>query len=88
MYRLGLEGILGLRRVAGGLLIVPCVPPGWPGYEATYRYGATTYHIRVCNSRGSSEVAETTMTIDGRPMQGNLVELHDDGAQHQVEVTL
>jgi cyclic beta-1,2-glucan synthetase len=88
MYRLGLEGILGLRRVADGLLIVPCVPPGWPGYEATYRYGAATYHIRVRNSRASSEVAETTMTIDGRPVQGSLVKIFDDGAQHQVEVTL
>jgi cellobiose phosphorylase len=88
MYRLGLEGILGLRRVGDGLRIMPCVPPGWPGYEATYRYGAATYHIRVRNSRASTEVAETTMAIDGQPVQGNLVELHDDGAQHQVEVTL
>ena len=43
MYRLGIEGILGLRRVAGGLLLDPRLPPSWPGYEATYRYGATTY---------------------------------------------
>jgi cyclic beta-1,2-glucan synthetase len=88
MYRLGIEGILGLRRVMSGLVIAPCISASWPGYEATYHYGSTTYHIRVRNSKALSEVAETTMTIDGRPVQGRLIELHDDGAQHQVEVML
>ncbi len=88
MYRLGIEGILGLNRVAGGLLIEPRLPLAWPGYEATYRYGATTYHIQVCNNRAPSETPAGTITIDGRPAQGSLIELRDDGAQHQVEVML
>ncbi len=80
MYRLGIEGILGLRRVAAGLLIEPRLPPDWPGYEASYRFGATTYHIRVRNRGASGEVGEATMTVDGQAVQGSLVELHDDGA--------
>ena len=88
MYRLGIEGILGLRRVAAGLLIEPRLPHDWPGYEASYRFGSTTYHIRVHNRRTPGEVGESTMTIDGQPVQGSLVELHDDGAPHQVEITL
>jgi hypothetical protein len=28
------------------------------------------------------------MTVDGQHTEGNVVELRDDGAQHQVEVSL
>ena len=42
MYRLGLEGILGLQRRGAGLIIEPHIPAGWPGYEVTYRYGQAT----------------------------------------------
>jgi len=37
MYRLGLEAILGLRRVGEALHIDPCIPRDWSGYELTYR---------------------------------------------------
>ncbi len=83
MYRLGIEGILGLRRTAGGLQIDPCIPPDWPGFEATYRHGSATYHIQV---RRDGSSAAPTITVDGRPLAGNLVELHDDGAEHRVDV--
>ena len=49
MYRLGLEGILGLQRAGAGLIIEPHIPAGWPGYEVTYRYGQATYAICVRN---------------------------------------
>ena len=49
MYRLGLEGILGLHRARAGLIIQPHIPAGWPGYEVTYHYGQTTYAIGVRN---------------------------------------
>ncbi len=88
MYRLGIERILGLRRVAGGLLIEPCLPPGWPGYEASYRYGATTYAIRVSKCLAPGEGGVETMTVDGREVQGRFVALHDDGAFHRVTITL
>jgi cyclic beta-1,2-glucan synthetase len=88
MYRLGLEGILGVRRVAGGLLVVPRIPPGWPGYEVTYRFGATTYDIQVRNRRAPGVAAETTVTVDGRPVPGTLIELHDDGTRHRVVIEL
>ncbi len=88
MYRLGLEGILGLRCTAPGLVIEPRIPPAWPGYEADYRHGKATYHIRVRNERRTAGAGRAGMTVDGQNTEGNLVELHDDGAQHQVEVIL
>ena len=51
MYRLGLEGILGIHRTGAALVIEPQIPAGWPGYEVTYRFGQATYRICVYNRR-------------------------------------
>ncbi|MFN3981921.1 MAG: GH36-type glycosyl hydrolase domain-containing protein, partial [Caldilinea sp.] len=88
MYRLGLEGILGLRRAGANLVIDPHLPAGWPGFTATYRYGQTTYQIIVHNGGDLAEDATFQMIVDGDPVAGNLLALCDDGAVHQVEVTL
>ena len=47
MYRAGIEGILGIRREGAILVIDPCIPPEWPGYDATLNVGDTRYDIRV-----------------------------------------
>ena len=86
MYRLGLEGILGLQRAGAGLVINPHIPAGWPGYEVTYRYGQTTYAIGVRNDGPSNGDAPLDMTVDGQPVPGNLLALHDDGEVHQVQI--
>jgi cyclic beta-1,2-glucan synthetase len=88
MYRLGLEGILGLHRAGASLTIEPHIPAGWPGYEVTYRYGQATYAICVQNDRESGGNAALDMTVDGRTVPGNLLALHDDGGTHQVAITL
>ena len=88
MYRLGLEGILGLRRAGANLVIEPHLPAGWPGFTATYRYGQTTHQIIVHNGGDLAEDATFQMIVDGDPVAGNLLALCDDGAVHQVKVTL
>jgi cyclic beta-1,2-glucan synthetase len=50
MYRAGAEGILGIRRAGAFLVIYPCFPATWPGYEATVKVGTTRYDIQVQNS--------------------------------------
>jgi cyclic beta-1,2-glucan synthetase len=47
MYRAGIEGILGIRREGAYLVVDPCIPAEWPGFEATIRLGSTLYDIRV-----------------------------------------
>jgi cyclic beta-1,2-glucan synthetase len=88
MYRFGLEGILGVRRAGANLVIEPHIPAGWPGYEVTYRYGLTTYAIRVRNCGSPAEDTTYRMTVDGESIAGNVFPLQDDGAVHQVEVVL
>jgi cellobiose phosphorylase len=86
MYRLGLEGILGIRRAGASLVIEPHIPAAWPGYDVTYRYGQTTYRIHAQKRIALTEDTPLQMTVDGKPVAGNRLPLHDDGAVHQVEV--
>ena len=87
MYRLGVEAILGLRREGNSLRLRPCIPRDWSGYTLVYRYGATSYEIRVDNpdavSRGVKRV-----TLDGEALPDGCVPLLDDGGQHEVRVRM
>lgn len=47
MYRAGIEGILGIRREGAELVVAPCIPEAWPGFEATVSVGSGRYDIRV-----------------------------------------
>ncbi len=39
MYRAGVEGILGIRREGASILVDPCIPAAWPGFEASDQTG-------------------------------------------------
>ncbi len=89
MYRAGIEWILGFRLRGKTLLIDPCIPRKWPGFEIVYRYGATRYEIAVENPRGVSR-GVTSVELDGkalaqRPAQ---IALADDSATHRVRIIL
>lgn len=88
MYRLGLEGILGLRRSGADLVIDPHIPAAWPGYTVTYRYKQTIYRICVYNRQAEDAESILQMTVDGESIVGNLLPLQNDGRDHQVEITL
>jgi cyclic beta-1,2-glucan synthetase len=86
-YRLALEAILGIRRRGESLELRPCIPPGWPGYQVRYRFGTSTYAIRVENPDGASGgIVETS--LDGQALESATVPLEDDGAVHEVRVRM
>jgi len=89
MYRAGLEWILGFRVRGKTLLIDPCIPGKWPGFEIVYRHGSTRYEIAVENprsvSRGVSSVELDGKALTGRPAQ---IALADDGITHRVRIVL
>ena len=82
LYRLGVEQLLGLRREGDTLTLTPCLPAAWPGYEATYRVGATTYAIRVGRGDGAG------ITLDGAVLPDGRIPLDGAGGTHEVRVTL
>jgi cyclic beta-1,2-glucan synthetase len=89
MYRAGLEWILGFRLRGKTLLIDPCIPSKWPGFEIVYRHGSTRYEIAVENpsgvSRGVSSAELDGKALVQRPAQ---IALADDNVTHRVRIIL
>ncbi len=89
MYRAGLEWILGFRQRGASLLVDPCVPKAWRGFEIAFRHRSARYEITVENPRGVSR-GVVRVEIDGETQAGNeaRIPLVDDGATHRVRVIL
>jgi len=89
LYRAGIEGILGLRVQGDFLLLDPCIPKAWPGFEIVFRYRSARYEIAVENPRGVSRgVASASLDGNALPQGPTRVPLVDDGAVHKVKVVL
>jgi cyclic beta-1,2-glucan synthetase len=88
-YRAGLEWILGFRLRGEKLLIEPCIPTGWPGYEITFRYHSARYEIAIENPRAVTR-GVTCLELDGVAVPGatRQIDLVDDGVTHRVRVVL
>ncbi len=52
MYRAGVEWILGFRLRGESLVLDPCIPRDWTGYEISFRYHSARYEIEVQNPEG------------------------------------
>ena len=89
MYQAGVEWILGFRLRGTTLLIDPCIPRAWPGYEIDFRYRSARYEIVVENPQGVSRGVASS-ELDGQALTGGgaAIPLADDGATHRVRVIL
>jgi cyclic beta-1,2-glucan glucanotransferase len=88
-YRVALERILGFRPRGDSLLLDPCIPKGWPGFEISFRHGSARYDISVENPLGVCR-GILAIKLDGQmlPAKSALIPLTDDGAVHRVQVVL
>jgi cyclic beta-1,2-glucan synthetase len=87
LYRAGVEDILGFRKQGDLLLLDPCIPKAWPGFEIVYRHGSARYDIAVENPQGVSR-GVASASLDGKALDAARVPLADDGAVHKVKVVL
>ena len=89
MQRAGVESILGLHLRGGELLLDPCIPKSWPGFEVSLRFGTARYEIHVENpggvSRGISVATLDQLERKERPLR---LPLCDDATTHRVHVRL
>lgn len=78
--------ILGIRPQYDGLLIDPCVPADWGGFEVTRKFRGATYNIKVNNpfkvSKGVKE-----LKVDGNIIEGNTIPIMPEG-EYVVEVVM
>ncbi len=89
LYRAGIEGILGFHLQRDFLLLDPCIPRAWPGFEIAFGYRSARYEISVENPQGVSRgVASAALDGNALPEGAARVPLVDDGAVHKVRVLL
>jgi cyclic beta-1,2-glucan synthetase len=84
-YRVALEAILGFTRRGDRFRVDPRVPGSWPKFALEYRYGGAVYDVVVERPSAAGAGAQTVV-VDGRRIDGDWIELVDDGARHAVVV--
>ena len=79
------QWILGIRPAFEGLQIAPVIPQSWPGFDATRKFRGVTYRIHVKREGPGNRVA---LSMDGKPVQGDIVLASKGQTAVSVEVTL
>jgi cellobiose phosphorylase len=70
------QWILGIRPAYNGLEIAPVIPVAWSGFKATRVFRGVTFDISIARKGPGNRIA---LTVDGQPIDGNLVSLPQDG---------
>ena len=79
--------ILGIRPDYDGLVVDPCIPAFLNGFSAKRDFRGVTYHITVKNPNGA-EKGVASMTVDGTPVEGNMIPFDGSKKEVQVEVVM
>ncbi len=81
------QGILGLIPDYDGLRIDPCLPANWPGFTATRRFRGKQLTICVLNPDGRQKGVRK-LTLNGQPLEDNLIPAHLLRDTNEVEAVL
>lgn len=79
--------MLGIRPEYDGLLIDPCIPEEWKGFNVTRKFRGAVYRIEVTNPNGKSK-GISEVNVDGVTQNSNLIPVFGDGKDHKVKVVL
>jgi cellobiose phosphorylase len=70
------QWILGIRTSLSGLEIAPVIPKNWPGFTAKRVFRGVTYSITIQRKGPGNSIS---LTVDGQPIDGNIVPIPTDG---------
>jgi cyclic beta-1,2-glucan synthetase len=87
MYRLGLEGFLGLKKKGDRLEVDPHIPRDWPGFRITYRFGTATYEIQVQNPDHVSQGVQQVV-LNGRILPDKVIPLSQEDSSYTVLIVM
>ena len=87
VYRSISEYMLGFQPEYKGATINPCIPKAWDKVTGRRMFRGNVYEIEIENPNGvCSGVKE--LYVDGVKVEGNFVELKEDGKTHTLKVIL
>ncbi|NLW88771.1 MAG: glycosyl transferase [Clostridiaceae bacterium] len=81
------QAILGIKPEYDGLRVDPCIPSDWKGYTVTRVFRGATYEISIQNPDGVKKGVRS-VTVDGQPIEGNVLPVLEEGTKHIVEVVM
>lgn len=87
MYRIGLEHILGIKKQGNYLMLDPCIPKKVNEYSVIYNFGSSVYEISIKNQSHQNKNVKS-ISADGKAIDGNRLELIDDGKVHRIEAII
>jgi cellobiose phosphorylase len=79
--------ILGIRPVADGLMLDPCIPSSWDGFTATRQFRGKTLHITVTNPDGICRGIRTII-LNGTILDGAIIPAQLLQEENQVHVVM
>ena len=79
--------ILGIKPDYDGLIIDPCIPDSWKGFNITRKLRGATYRIEIQNPKGISKGVREVI-VDGKPQASSLIPVFGDGLEHTVKVIM
>ncbi|MFH1567625.1 MAG: N,N'-diacetylchitobiose phosphorylase, partial [Gemmatimonadota bacterium] len=85
-YTAATRHILGVRPTWDGLVVDPCIPAEWQGFEMTRQWRGATYRIAVENPAGVMKGVKA-LEVDGKPGRGP-VPVQPAGSECRVRVTM
>ncbi|KOA20799.1 N,N'-diacetylchitobiose phosphorylase [Clostridium homopropionicum DSM 5847] len=82
MYRVAVEGILGLKfKGKEGFVVEPALPEEWSGFELQYKNKNSNYNIKVYKGENAS------VTMNGEILETGVIPMTSEG-EHEVIVVL
>ena len=81
------QGILGVKPDYEGLKIDPCLPREMDELTITRKFRGSEYTIHVVN-RAGDEKGRLALTLDGKPVEGNVIAADEKPGKHVVEAVL
>jgi cellobiose phosphorylase len=87
MYWVGTQYLLGIRPVLDGMLIDPCIPSHWDGYQVARTFRGVRYRIRVKNPSHICKGVRS-ISVDGEKIQGCVLRGIEGKREVQVEVIM
>ena len=87
LYRVALEGILGLERQGASFRVAPCIPSSWPFFRIEWRVLGCCFKILVENPHGKCQ-GVFRAELDGVAVDAAHIPLVPKSGEHEVHIVL